>query len=138
MTSRTAPRPDPEETYWRIQDAGHPLSRWHRSCTWSEDDEDEGEVHEGTSVVEGCHRLHHAQPNLHVGDVEIVELEGDEVGAGWDGEPCVIPTRELRRLRITAAQIASNRDRLPLPRECSPEALLAIGWSEVETMEVVD
>lgn len=126
-------------TYWRIQDAGLALSRSHRSRTWSldeDDEDDEGEEHDGTSVVLGCHRLPSAQPSLHVGDVEIIELDGDETGQGWDGEPVVVPTRELRRFRLSEERRAAAGLRLPIPYECTVEALLASGWVEVETLEV--
>jgi len=123
-------------TYWRIQDAGLPLSRSHRSRTWSLDDDDEGEEHAGTSVVLGVHRLPIANPSLHAGAVEIVELEGDEAGSGWDGEPVVIPTRELRRFRLSAERRKAAGSLLPIPSKCTVEALLAEGWEQVETLGV--
>jgi len=130
---------DAPETFWRIQDAGLQLSRSHRSRTWNvNDDDDEGEEHAGTSVVRGCGSLPSAQASVHMGAVDIVELEGEEIELGWDGEPVVLPTRELRRFRLSEELFRANGWRLPLPRECTPEALVAAGWAEVETMDVAE
>lgn len=137
MTRRTSRVSCP--CFWRIQDAGFPLSQSHRSETYSEDDDDDGEKHEGTSAVRTVAKLASAQANL-MGDgrpVEIVRFEGEEVGTGWDGEPVVIPTRELLRLRKDNPQRKPGTAWLGLTRVTSIRGLLESGWKEVPRMKVL-
>lgn len=118
-------------TFWRIQDAGFNLSASHCSETWGEG---EGEQHEATSCVRELEQLYGAGAWLGQGEIEIVALEGVEIGIGPDREPIVVPTVELRRFRHapTAAW------RKTLLSVTTVEELLAAGWTEVPTLPVLD
>jgi hypothetical protein len=124
-------------TYWRIQDPGLHLSKSHRSATHSLDDDDPGEIHAGTSVTRSISELGRMGPNLHGfpgSEVDLIELEGDEVGRGWDGEPVVIPTRELKRFRTTLPRDGFVGLRMNTLRD--ERDLIAAGWRRVRRFKV--
>jgi hypothetical protein len=85
-------------TYWRIQQADDPISNdWRSQIGHSEDDLG---YENGTSCCKSFKSLQKWALGGHanwLGDVAIVEFEGNLVGFGTDGEPVVRPTREINR-----------------------------------------
>jgi hypothetical protein len=124
--------------YWRVQDKGFPLSKKHKSTTWGEDDVDPL-VHPGTSAVPEIGQLGKVGPNLRFGggaggDVEIVKFTGRQVGKGWDGEPIVIPVKELGRY------VKPNVSRLidlKLSGVKAEKDLLSSGWGKAPAQRVI-
>jgi hypothetical protein len=74
-----------------------------------------------------------ANPSVQIGDIDLIELEGEETECGWDGEPIVRPSLELRRLRLAGGG-RMMWSRVPLAD--SVEGLVAAGWVEQPTMAV--
>ena len=126
---------DPESTFWRLQDAGWPLSTGHRSTTWGAEDGHEEIGHAGTSAVRKLSELGSAQACIGMGDVEVVKFVGREVGIGFDGEPVVIPEKELLRFwkRRTPAE---RRDPWRCFRAKTIRELISDGWVQVETLPI--
>lgn len=82
-------------TYWRVQGPLDRLSRSFRSRVHST-----GVEEDGTSccyTLADVFRWAHSYPVAPFGEIELIQFEGDEVSVGCDGEPVVIPTRELAR-----------------------------------------
>jgi hypothetical protein len=118
MSKKTARQLDDEiatalarrPTYWRIQHMADPISAEWRSQIGL-DDENLG-TEEGTSACTSLPKLKEWASGGHanwIGDLAIVEFEGDLVGRGTDGEVIVRPTREIRRFAITGGRAASDR-----------------------------
>jgi len=126
-------------TYWRIQDAGFPLSRGHRSSTFSEEDSEQI-IHSGTSAVYELSDLSRVGPNIRGWgerpEVDIIKFEAREVERGWDNEPVVIPIREISRFRLELPPY-SGSDSLRLFGLSSIADLIAAGWKRVHKMEVL-
>ena len=94
---------NPPKTFWRVQHAGDHVSADHRSQIGSEDDELGYES--GTSSTFTLKRLKKWARGGHanyIGDLVIVEFEGNLIGHGTDGEPVVRPSREVRRIPFTS------------------------------------
>jgi len=113
-------------TYWRIDHAGWELSRSHRS-----------EILDGSGREEGtscCYSLTDlaayvrsgAYSAVACGSVDITELEGEYVGDGCDGEPTVLPTREVARWHHPDWD----------PDLGLPESLPGDDWVATDTIEV--
>lgn len=97
-------------TYWRIQHMADPISSEWRSKIGHEDDDDLG-TEEGTSACTSLAKLKEWARGGHanwIGDLAIVEFEGDLIGRGTDGEVIVRPTREVRRFSITGGRTPSD------------------------------
>jgi hypothetical protein len=124
---------DREPTFWRLQNADLPLDVNHRSETFSEDDLPVIR-HKGSSAVGSLKDLPKAQANLNrAKPIEAIEFSGEEVERGWDGEPVVIPGRELRRLRLNPDVLPQHR---ALPFGQSVGDMIRAGWVDVPTLEV--
>jgi len=95
-------------TYWRIQHAADPTSHDHRSQIGLDEDDLGHEA--GTSCCESFTALQAWARGRHAdwidADMCIVELEGDLVGRGADGECIVRPTRELQRIYFRSTREA--------------------------------
>jgi len=99
-----------ERRFWRIQTAGVALSRSHRSTIGSEED-DLGQE-EGTSATASFAALREwAQGGFAnwIGAVEIVQFWGLRLGRGQDGEPVVVPVKEVARYQITGGRNFGTR-----------------------------
>lgn len=103
------------------------------------DGDDDGEEHAGTSAVHSIAELGRTNAYLTGSGraAELVRFEGREVEQGWDGEPVVIPTREVLRLRKERPRGQYGTIGLGLSGARTVRDLLRAGWYEVPTMQVI-
>jgi len=97
-------------TYWRIQHMSDPISADWRSQIGSDDDELGTE--DGTSCCDSFRALQRWAVGGHadwIGDLAIVEFEGELIGHGADQECIVRPSAELRRIPLTGGTALHER-----------------------------
>lgn len=101
---------EPDKSYWRIQQAGQQLSRSHRSTIGHE--EDNLGFERATSATASFSALAQWAQGGHgnwLGPVDIVQFRGSCVGRGSDGEPVVVPIKEVARYRIVGGREEGQR-----------------------------